>query len=343
MEPSPIQKHVEVIPFSSSHPDVFKNQHELWRPGSRGIFGGIAIAQSLRSAQFTVPDGFDAHSMHCSFVFAGNAEEVITYHVERVRDGRSFCTRSVRAMQGSRPIFLATISFTLRQEQASPLSLTHSAKAPSVMLHEDEESFDPSQSCENSSETPYINKSAGVLRGTSQNPEDKRIHQWIRARGQISVPPGDPIHIAALAFMSDSYFLAAVPHSHEIWDFVQAPVTEFYPSKGDLFTCPETHAAIRRPHFEAGHEKGTNVSPRVAMMVSVDHTIYFHNPEGLRGDEWLLSEVQTSWAGNGRGLIHQKMWTKDGVLVATCIQEVSYLVPLHELHNILTFAGNCET
>lgn len=62
------------------------------------------------------------------------------------------------------------------------------------------------------------------------------------------------------------------------------------------------------------------------MMVSLDHTIYFHDVKGLRVDEWLLSEVQTSWAANGRGLIHQKMWTKDGMLVATCIQEVSNLV-----------------
>lgn len=326
MDPSPIQKHIEVIPFSNSQPDVFRNQNKLWRPGSRGIFGGIAIAQSLRSAQLTVPAEFDAHSMHCSFVFAGNAEEMITYHVERVRDGRSFCTRFVRAIQGNRPIFLATISFTMPQTVGVSHSLAHSTAPPAIMLHQDEEVPDSSEFREISAETPYLNKSAGVLRGASHNPQDKRVHQWIRARGEVSVQQGDPIHVAALAFMSDSYFLAAVPHSHEIWDFVQAPVTEFYPTKRDLFTSPETHTAIHRPHFEVEHRSGAISTPRVAMMVSLDHTIYFHDVKGLRVDEWLLSEVQTSWAANGRGLIHQKMWTKDGMLVATCIQEVSNLV-----------------
>jgi acyl-coenzyme A thioesterase 1/2/4 len=321
MKSSPIEKHIEVIPFSESHPDVFKNQHKLWRPGSRGIFGGIAIAQSLRSAQLTVPGGFDVHSMHCSFVFAGNAEEVITYHVERVRDGISFCTRFVRVVQGNRPIFLATISFTLRQSRAVARGLAHSTKPPAVFLDGVEEGIVPSPAI--SSETPYINKSEGVLRKTLQNPQDKRIHQWIRARGEFSVASGDPIHLAALAFMSDSYFLAAVPHSHEIWDFVQAPVTEFYPTKKDRFTSQRTHTAIRRPHLETENIMGASFSPKVAMMVSLDHTIYFHSVEGLRVDEWLLSEVHTSWAGNGRGLVHQKIWTKDGVLVATCIQEVS--------------------
>lgn len=337
MKPSPIEKHIEVIPLSESHADEFQNQYTLWRPGSRGIYGGIAIAQILRSAQLTVPSGFDAHSMHCSFVYAGNAKEVITYRVERVRDGKSFCTRFVRAIQGNRPVFLATISFTLCRSWTESCSLTHSSNPPAVILHKDEKALDSVHPCGISSETPYINKSAGILGGKSQSPQDKRIHQWIRARGRISVPAGDPNHVAALAFMSDSYFLAAVPHSHEIWDFVQAPVTEFYLAKRDLFTSPETHTAVRRPHLEAGLGNSGNATPRVAMMVSLDHTIYFHNLERLRVDEWLLSEVQTSWAGEGRGLIHRKIWTKDGVLVTTCIQEVSHLNLLHYLHDILTF------
>jgi acyl-CoA thioesterase II len=153
--------------------------------------------------------------MHCSFVFAGNAEEMITYHVERVRDGRSFCTRFVRAIQGNRPIFLATISFTMPQTVGVSHSLAHSTAPPVIMLHQDEEVPDSSEFREISAETPYLNKSAGVLRGASHNPQDKRVHQWIRARGEVSVQQGGPIHVAALAFMSDSYFLAAVPHSHE--------------------------------------------------------------------------------------------------------------------------------
>ena len=56
-------------------------------------------------------------------------------------------------------------------------------------------------------------------------------------------------------------------------------------------------------------------------MVSLDHTIYFHNTKALRADDWLLMEMETPWAGESRGLVVQRIWTKEGILVATCIQE----------------------
>lgn len=62
----------------------------------------------------------------------------------------------------------------------------------------------------------------------------------------------------------------------------------------------------------------------IGMMVSLDHTIYFHNPRAFRADEWLFTEMDSPWAGEGRGLVTQRMWNKDGVLIATCVQEVSW-------------------
>jgi acyl-CoA thioesterase 8 len=66
--------------------------------------------------------------------------------------------------------------------------------------------------------------------------------------------------------------------------------------------------------------------PEIGMMVSLDHTIYFHSPRGFRADEWLLTEAESPWAGDGRGLVMQKIWTREGKLVATCFQEVSYVL-----------------
>lgn len=60
----------------------------------------------------------------------------------------------------------------------------------------------------------------------------------------------------------------------------------------------------------------------IGMMVSLDHSIYFHNPRAFRADEWMLTETESPWAGEGRGLAIQKIWSKDGLLIATCIQEV---------------------
>ena len=60
----------------------------------------------------------------------------------------------------------------------------------------------------------------------------------------------------------------------------------------------------------------------VGMMVSLDHSIYFHNPRAFRADEWMLTEMESPWAGEGRGLAIQQIWSKDGLLIATCTQEV---------------------
>lgn len=63
----------------------------------------------------------------------------------------------------------------------------------------------------------------------------------------------------------------------------------------------------------------------VGMMVSLDHSIYFHNPWAFRADEWMIIETESPWAGEGRGLAIQKIWSKDGILIATCTQEVSFV------------------
>lgn len=324
LAPPSIAKHLEVTPYLGSGRDVFQNRHSLWSPGTRGIFGGIAISQGLRAAQLTVPGTFSAHSMHCSFIHAGNAEDHIMYHVESVRNGRSFCTRFVRAVQGGQPIFLAIVSFTLSVGRATTAYLNHATTMPANVPEASDNVPGRSQAYVITPDTPFVNKSVGVLKTStaSSSPQDKRIHQWIRARGTLANQAGDPLHLAALAFMSDSYFLAAVPHSHGIWHFVRAPVSEFYSTSKDMFTSSKTHAAIQRPHLDNSIDHDADESPHVAMMVSLDHTIYFHNTEELRADQWLLAEVQSSWACDGRGLVHQKIWTRNGTLVATCIQEV---------------------
>ncbi|KAL1850674.1 hypothetical protein VTK73DRAFT_9637 [Phialemonium thermophilum] len=57
------------------------------------------------------------------------------------------------------------------------------------------------------------------------------------------------------------------------------------------------------------------------MMVSLDHTIYFHEPRRVRADEWMFAEMESPWAGDGRGVVTQRIFSKDGTLLATCIQE----------------------
>ncbi|KAI8182119.1 hypothetical protein Brms1b_011272 [Colletotrichum noveboracense] len=100
---SPIENVLEVTELGVLGPDIFTNTRQPWHPpGARGIFGGAVIAQCLASAQKTVPNDFFVHSCHCYFLLAGSSEIPILFHVERVRDGRSFATRTVQARQRGR-------------------------------------------------------------------------------------------------------------------------------------------------------------------------------------------------------------------------------------------------
>ncbi|KAJ5824756.1 Chromate transporter [Penicillium robsamsonii] len=317
---SSIERQIEVTPARDVGPSVFANKYPLWRPkGTRGIFGGITIAQSLSAAQETVQREFDAHSMHCTFVFAGTAFATIHYHVEIVRDGRTFCTRTVRAIQDNRTIFLATISFA-RPSPESIINIRHAEHNPVTVPVPQDTGFEPNSN-EETLELPYINQSVGMLNSNSPDPCDKRMHQWIKTRGKISPQGGSRAHLAALAFMSDSYFLAGLPHAHNIWSFVNPPITESYDSEEQLEMPTPVHTKIPRPHLQGGGGSAPNQFHRVGMMVSLDHTIYFHQAKQLKADEWLLTEVKTDWADNGRGVVLQKVWAQDGTLLASCIQE----------------------
>lgn len=333
-----IERQLEVKPATDSGPDIFANKNPLWHPeGARAIFGGIAIAQSLSAAYETVGREFDAHSMHCTFVFAGTADATLHYHVNRVRDGKTFCTRAVKAVQNGRTIFLTTISFA-RLLPESTINICHAEPMP-LMVPQPHDS----NGNEQPTGSPYMNQSVGLLNFRSLDPCDKCMHQWVKTREKISSHGGSRTHLVALAFMSDSYFLAGLPHSHNIWRFVNPPITEFYDSEERIGMPSPIHTMIPRPHLEGGG-RVPNQSPTVVMMVSLDHTIYFHQPRKFKADEWLLIEVKTDWAANGRGLVAQKIWAQDGTLIASCTQEVKH--PMYPYFHIqmspLTSYFSCQ-
>jgi acyl-coenzyme A thioesterase 1/2/4 len=148
--------------------DVFTNTRALWHPpGARGIYGGAAIAQSLSAAMRTVPSDFAVHSMHCYFVLAGDSEIPILYHVERVRDGRSFITRTVQARQRGRPIFTTTLSFS-RVGSGGEKTITHAVPMPDVSLPEDPLPGTV-QALNNVGGSPFESRKAGIVnRGLPQ-------------------------------------------------------------------------------------------------------------------------------------------------------------------------------
>ena len=98
--------------------------------------------------------------------------------------------------------------------------------------------------------------------------------------------------------------------------------------KKDPTPTSETAEAIRyfQPlaDLEASEMAG-NADPHreVGMMVSLSHSIWFHRPSEVQVDQWLLSEMESPWAGDGRGIVRARWWDRRGRLIATCLQEVS--------------------
>ena len=180
-------------------------------------------------------------------------------------------------------------------------------------------------------------------------PETKKLRQWLRARGRISdCPPGvreeevrtgerrnvrgdnHQAHLSALAYMSDSYFIGTVARAHNLTRFasrdnIRKTVEKFEGSESEKAEMKKYLEEIAREEDEenaevlaAGEKRDGR---RIGMMVSLDHAIFFHNPRVFRADEWMLTEMESPWAGDGRGLVVQRIWSKEGVLIATCTQE----------------------
>jgi acyl-CoA thioesterase 8 len=274
--------------------DLFTNMRPLWHPpGARGIYGGAVIAQCLAAAQRTVPSNFTVHSMHCYFVLAGDSEIPVMYYVEHVREGKSFATRTVQARQRGKCIFTTTMSF-VREKSGGKKTITHAVPLP--------EGLDkPSgEQVEDEKGSPFISHRIEILNKNSKNPHEKKTRQWIKARGKISEAGGHQAHLSALAYMSDSYFIGTISRIHDLWR-LQEP-------GGNI--DPDNSAK----------------KPEIGMMVSLDHTIYFHDPRGFRADEWMFTEMSSPWSGDGRGVVTQHMFAADGTLVATCFQEVCALL-----------------
>lgn len=163
-KPNPSQPNTQLTPPLLEQ-DVFTNTRPLWHPpGARGIYGGAAIAQCLSAAMRTVPTDFAVHSMHCYFVLAGDSALPILYHVERVRDGRSFITRTVQARQRGRPIFTTTLSFS-RANSGGTKMLEHQTPRPRIPLPEQESEKAKAKAGreDQAAGGPFESKKAGVL------------------------------------------------------------------------------------------------------------------------------------------------------------------------------------
>ncbi|MBY8336282.1 acyl-CoA thioesterase II [Alteriqipengyuania sp. NZ-12B] len=276
---------VELLSLERSSDDRFVGQAQ---PGGVGrVFGGQVIAQALQAAQATIADGKQAHSLHAYFLRGGEEGPPIDYATERDFDGRSFSNRRVVASQGGTPILNLTASFQRPEE-----GLSHqAAPMPDVPGPEDLPSDDEVR--------------AKTLEAFGEKMSDAQRALMTRPR---------PIEMRSSGRQHWLNPEPREPHSFS-WFRLVAPLPD----------DPAIHRAVIA--YASDYTLlGTAVLPHglswmrgELISASLDHAIWFH--AHARADEWLLYETDSPWSGSGRGYNRGRIFTRDGVLVASVAQE----------------------
>lgn len=245
-------------------------------------FGGQIAAQALMAAGQTVTSpGRHVHSLHGYFMRPGDTRESIRYEVEHPRDGGSFSTRIVRAIQRDEPIFMMTCSFAAddpgpEHQFTQPVIAGPDAGRSLPLLGERRRHI-----IDNLQEYDYPTDPLVELRVLDEDdddlaPNDGRYERnsWIRVTQEL---PDDPlIHACALTYVSDLSMVSTALAPHR--------------------------------------------SQRNSLQVaSIDHAVWFHAP--IRADQWLHFMQDTPVARNGHGLARALFYAPDGTLVASVMQE----------------------
>jgi acyl-CoA thioesterase-2 len=259
--------------------DLFRGRSP--QDGWQRVFGGQVIGQALVAACRTV-QGRDPHSLHAYFLLPGDPKVPIIYEVDRIRDGRSFTTRRVKAIQHGQAIFSLSASFHVHEE-----GLSHQAPMPAVPMPED---LPGEEQIRNGllpampapirryfeKERPIELRPVEFARYSSPERREPSFNVWIRTTGRL---PDDPaIHQCVLAYASD-------------------------------ITLLDTSLAAH----------GRTVFERDIMPASLDHALWLHRP--FRADEWLLYAQESPFSGGARGFSRGSIFTRDGELVASVAQE----------------------
>lgn len=248
----------------------------------KNAFGGQVLGQALVAAGRTVENGHLAHSLHAYFLRPGDPEAPIVYSVERVRDGRSFTTRTVKAVQHGEIIFTMMASFAVAEDGFDHQFPMPEAPAPETLESELDlrrrlaQQLPESQRHYLEMERPIELRPIDPLNPLALEAREPFRAHWMRAQDRL---PDDPfLHQCVLAFASDFAFMG----------------TAMLPHKAHFF----------QPWMQCA---------------SIDHAMWFHRP--FRIDEWLLYSMDAPSASSAKGLNRGLIHTRDGVLVASTAQE----------------------
>jgi acyl-CoA thioesterase-2 len=273
-----LDKLLDLLDLEQIELDIFRGRSP--DDNRQRVFGGQVAGQALVAAGRTVPGDRPVHSLHAYFIRPGDPAVPLVYLVDRVRDGRSFTTRRVSAIQHGRPIF--TLSASFHHEEPGPV---HADPMPDVPPPDEiprtidrmEKLFGtlPSQFRDG----PIDLRSIGPLTFEAERDPALRSTRnlvWLRVDGDL---PDDPLlHVCLMTYASDLTLLDSVLLGHGL-------------------------------SWADGKTSGA----------SLDHAMWFHRP--FRADRWLLYAQQSPVAAGARGLAHGEVFTAEGELVVSVMQE----------------------
>ncbi|HWS39695.1 MAG TPA: acyl-CoA thioesterase II [Arenimonas sp.] len=275
-----VEELVSLLTLERIEENLFRGQSR--DIGTKYVFGGQVLGQSLSAAQHTVDAERAVHSIHAYFLRAGDINAPIVFDVDRSRDGHSFSVRRVTAIQHGKPILVFAASFQITEP-----GVEHQSHMPEVPQPEDIPLQEPPSAAQMEKLSPKMQRwltrmgpfeMRPVYSRDELHPTKRPPYQqvWFRLTQKI----GDDVnmHRAMLAYASDFYLLGTTTFPHAI---------SYY-----------------QPNVQ---------------MASLDHALWFHRP--FRIDEWLLYVLDSPTAQSARGLAHGSIYTRDGVLVATVAQE----------------------
>jgi len=249
--------------------------------GWQRVFGGQVIGQALVAACRTV-EGRRPHSLHAYFLLPGDPAVPIIYEVDRLRDGRSFTTRRVSAIQHGHPIFAMSVSFHLEEE-----GLSHAIPMPNVPRPEDL----PSQSEIRNRILPAM---PDLVRGYFERERPIELHP-VEYDRYISHEPRQPVF--------------------NLWMRTTAPLAD----DPVLHQCVLAYASDLTLLDTSLVAHGRTLFERSFQGASLDHAMWFHAP--FRADDWLLYSQDSPFSGGARGFSRGSIFSRDGRLVASVAQE----------------------
>jgi acyl-CoA thioesterase II len=271
---------VDLLDLEQIEVNIFRGRSPEGERRQR-VFGGQVAGQALVAAGRTVPADRPVHSLHAYFIRPGDPAVPLVYLVEQVRDGRSFTTRRVSAVQHGQTIFTLSASFHRAEPGVSHADPMPEVPAPEELLTTAErtEQLFGRVAHEYLANNPIDIRHVGPLTfEVARDPSLRttRNKVWLRANGEL---PDDPLlHVCIMTYASDMTLLDSVMLAHGL-------------------------------SWADGSTRGA----------SLDHAMWFHRP--FRADRWLLYSQESPTAGGALGLARGEVFTREGELVVSVVQE----------------------